>query len=70
MVSQSSVPNSCLIRRREKDLSEMDWKRLTGDYSIDNLIENMAKLREMDYFATYGNYARRLAHELRAKSLM
>jgi hypothetical protein len=48
----------------------MDWKRLTGDYSIDNLIENMAKLREMDYFATYGNYARRLAHELRAKSLM
>lgn len=56
------------IRKYEEDISRHSWLKLAGDDKKQELRDEMRDLRRLQYYARYGDYAQRIAHELGDKT--
>ena len=57
------------IRRYEEELSRYWWIRANSDDQSQTLEEELLKIRRIQYYARYGDYAARVAHEVRRAAL-
>lgn len=56
------------IRGYEDDISKLSWIKATGDEKEQEMRDEILKLRRLQYYARYGDYAQRIAHELGDKT--
>lgn len=65
---ESKVHLSSEIRAYEEDISNHSCMRVTEDEEKQEMRDEILKLRRLQYYARYGGYAKRIAHELGDKT--
>lgn len=53
------------IRGYEEEMARRPWVRAVGDEYTESLQRELVKLRRLQFFARYGDYTQRVAHQLR-----
>ena len=56
------------IRGYETDLSNKNWMQVAGSDAAQKLQDELITLRHMQYYARYGDYAKRLVHQVRVET--
>lgn len=56
------------IRNHEEEMTRRPWVNAVGDEFTESLQRELIKLRRLQFFARYGDYTQRVAHQLRDSS--